>query len=198
MIAHIQGKVTALTLNRAIVDVAGVGYEVLLSPSQISTLAVGETVLIHTSAVIREDSWTLYGFSDTVAKELFIQLQSVSGIGPKAAYSLLSALNATDIERAIGAGDHVTLEKVPGVGKKMASRIILELKDRFAGSRSGTASRSAWRGPVIEALTGLGYSTKEAESAVDRIVEHEGESLDKLELGEILKRSLSHSQPKKK
>ena len=198
MIAHIQGKVTALTLNRAIVDVAGVGYEVLLSPSQISTLAVGETVLIHTSAVIREDSWTLYGFSDTVSKELFIQLQSVSGIGPKAAYSLLSALNATDIERAIGAGDHVTLEKVPGVGKKMASRIILELKDRFAGSRSGTASRSAWRGPVIEALTGLGYSTKEAESAVDRIVEHEGESLDKLELSEILKRSLSHSQPKKK
>jgi Holliday junction DNA helicase RuvA len=198
VIAHIQGKVTALTLNRAIVDVAGVGYEVLLSPSQISTLAVGETVLIHTSAVIREDSWTLYGFSDTVSKELFIQLQSVSGIGPKAAYSLLSALNATDIERAIGAGDHVTLEKVPGVGKKMASRIILELKDRFAGSRSGTASRSAWRGPVIEALTGLGYSTKEAESAVDRIVEHEGESLDKLELSEILKRSLSHSQPKKK
>ena len=197
MIAHIQGKVTALTLNRAIVDVAGVGYEVLLSPSQISTLAVGETVLIHTSAVIREDSWTLYGFSDTVSKELFIQLQSVSGIGPKAAYSLLSALNATDIERAIGAGDHVTLEKVPGVGKKMASRIILELKDRFAGSRSGTASRSAWRGPVIEALTGLGYSTKEAESAIDRIVEHEGESLDKLELSEILKRSLSNSQPKK-
>lgn len=197
MIAILRGKVLSLSLNKAIIDTNGVGYEVIISPTLISRLELGSDVTVHTSAVIREDSWTLYGFSDLESKELFIELQGVTGIGPKAAYSMLSALAPSELQRAIGSGESATLEQVPGVGKKMASRIILELKDRYSTFGSGRTKEKQWHAPVLQALIGLGFSAKEGESAIESAQRQSNDDFASLELSEILKRTLSQSKSKK-
>ena len=130
MIAVIRGTIIEITLNRAIIDVGGVGYEVIVAPTSVSSLVAGSEITLYTSAVIREDSWTLYGFFEKSAKDLFVELQSVTGVGPKVAYSLISAIPPNELINSIAIGENSRLEKVSGVGKKMASRIILELKDR--------------------------------------------------------------------
>ena len=196
MIASLQGIVIDLSLNRLILDVNGVGYEVVASPSFISTLAIGSEAMLHIASVIREDSWTLYGFTDKRVKETFLDLQSVSGVGPKVAYSITSALGPTELHDAIGSGDHRRLEEIPGVGKKMASRLILELKDRY--SSAGRSSSSPWRNQVIEALLGLGFTRRDAENSIDRAQQNSDEDFASLELAEVLRRSLSQSRAQNK
>ena len=195
MIALLTGQVVDVRLNQLIIDVSGVGYQVIVAPELASETKVGSLISIHTSLVVREDSWTLFGFSSTEAKELFIELQSVTGIGPKVASALLAVYGPEDLKNAIGSQDHAALERVPGIGKKVASRIVLELKDKFGGGyKSKSSLNRPWRNQVLGALTGLGYSQKEADQALDDVIANFGRTPNEADLPEMLKLALARSR----
>lgn len=195
MIALISGTVIDVRLNQLIIDVSGIGYQVLVAPELASETKIGESITLHTSLVVREDSWTLFGFSSNDAKTLFAELQSVTGIGPKVASALLAVYGPEELKNAIGSEDNAALERVPGIGKKVASRIILELRDKFGGSYKSKNSLSGpWRLQVVGALTGLGYSNKEAEAALDDVVANFGRTPTESDLPEMLKLALARSR----
>lgn len=195
MIALISGTVIDVRLNQLIIDVSGIGYQVLVAPELASETKIGESITLHTSLVVREDSWTLFGFSSNDAKTLFAELQSVTGIGPKVASALLAVYGPEELKNAIGSEDTAALERVPGIGKKVASRIILELRDKFGGSYKSKNSLSGpWRLQVVGALTGLGYSNKEAEAALDDVVANFGRTPTESDLPEMLKLALARSR----
>jgi Holliday junction DNA helicase RuvA len=197
MIAHISGSILDVRLNQLVIDVGGIGYQVTVAPELAADSRVGQSISIHTSLVVREDSWTLFGFSNADAKNLFEQLQSVTGIGPKVASALLAVYQPEELRSAIAAQDNAALERVPGIGKKVASRIILELKDKFGGGyRSKSSLSGPWRTQVIGALTGLGYSAKEAESALDDVLSDFGRTPTEADLPEMLKLALAQSRRK--
>jgi len=197
MIAHLSGSILDVRLNQLVIDVAGIGYQVTVAPELAADSRVGQSISLHTSLVVREDSWTLFGFSNADAKNLFEQLQSVTGIGPKVASALLAVYQPEELRSAIAAQDNAALERVPGIGKKVASRIILELKDKFGGGyRSKSSLSGPWRTQVIGALTGLGYSAKEAESALDDVLSDFGRTPTEADLPEMLKLALAQSRRK--
>ena len=176
MIASVRGKVAAVSLSTAVVEVGGIGIELLCTPNTLAALRTGEEAHLPTSLVVREDSLTLFGFTDTDERTLFELLQTASGVGPKLAQAMLAVLSPDGIRLAIAGEDAKTLTKVPGIGQKGAQRVILELKDRI-GAPTGTASTPAaatpgaapWRDQVTEALIGLGYNAKDADKAVTAI-----------------------------
>lgn len=182
MIAHLRGTVAAVTLSTVVVDVGGVGYQVLCTPSTIAGVRQDREVQLATSMVVREDSMTLYGFADTDERDMFELLQTASGVGPKVAQAMLAVLEPDRIRQSIGAGDLATLTSVPGIGRKGAERIVLELKDRIGAAATVVAGGhgSAWRDQVHEAMLGLGISTKDADTAVDTVASRlePGESPD--------------------
>ena len=197
MIAHLSGSILDVRLNQLVIDVGGIGYQVTVAPEIAAESRVGQSISLHTSLVVREDSWTLFGFSNADAKNLFEQLQSVTGIGPKVASALLAVYQPEELRSAIAAQDNAALERVPGIGKKVASRIILELKDKFGGGyRSKSSLSGPWRTQVIGALTGLGYSPKEAESALDDVLSDFGRTPTEADLPEMLKLALAQSRRK--
>jgi Holliday junction DNA helicase RuvA len=197
MISHLSGSILDVRLNQLVIDVAGIGYQVTVAPELAADSRVGQSISLHTSLVVREDSWTLFGFSNADAKNLFEQLQSVTGIGPKVASALLAVYQPEELRSAIAAQDNAALERVPGIGKKVASRIILELKDKFGGGyRSKSSLSGPWRTQVIGALTGLGYSAKEAESALDDVLSDFGRTPTEADLPEMLKLALAQSRRK--
>jgi len=197
MIAHLSGSILDVRLNQLVIEVGGIGYQVTVAPELASDSRVGQSISLHTSLVVREDSWTLFGFSNADAKNLFEQLQSVTGIGPKVASALLAVYQPEELRSAIAAQDNAALERVPGIGKKVASRIILELKDKFGGGyRSKSSLSGPWRTQVIGALTGLGYSAKEAESALDDVLSDFGRTPTEADLPEMLKLALAQSRRK--
>ena len=197
MISHLSGSILDVRLNQLVIDVAGIGYQVTVAPELAADSRVGQSISLHTSLVVREDSWTLFGFSNADAKNLFEQLQSVTGIGPKVASALLAVYQPEELRSAIAAQDNAALERVPGIGKKVASRIILELKDKFGGGyRSKSSLSGPWRTQVIGALTGLGYSAKEAESALDDVLSDFGRTPTETDLPEMLKLALAQSRRK--
>jgi Holliday junction DNA helicase RuvA len=197
MIAHLSGSILDVRLNQLVIDVGGIGYQVTVAPELAAESRVGQLISLHTSLVVREDSWTLFGFSNADAKNLFEQLQSVTGIGPKVASALLAVYQPEELRSAIAAQDNAALERVPGIGKKVASRIILELKDKFGGGyRSKSSLSGPWRTQVIGALTGLGYSAKEAESALDDVLSNFGRNPTEADLPEMLKLALAQSRRK--
>ena len=197
MIAHLSGSILDVRLNQLVIDVGGIGYQVTVAPEIAAESRVGQSISLHTSLVVREDSWTLFGFSNADAKNLFEQLQSVTGIGPKVASALLAVYQPEELRSAIAAQDNAALERVPGIGKKVASRIILELKDKFGGGyRSKSSLSGPWRTQVIGALTGLGYSAKEAESALDDVLSDFGRTPSEADLPEMLKLALAQSRRK--
>lgn len=197
MIAHISGSILDVRLNQLVIDVGGIGYQVTVAPELAADSRVGQSISLHTSLVVREDSWTLFGFSNADAKNLFEQLQSVTGIGPKVASALLAVYQPEELRSAIAAQDNAALERVPGIGKKVASRIILELKDKFGGGyRSKSSLSGPWRTQVIGALTGLGYSAKEAESALDDVLSDFGRTPTEADLPQMLKLALAQSRRK--
>lgn len=197
MIAHLSGVILDVRLNQLVIDVSGLGYQVTVAPELAVESRVGAKISLHTSLVVREDSWTLYGFSSADSKNLFEQLQSVTGIGPKVASALLAVYSPDELRNAIAAQDNAALERVPGIGKKVASRIILELKDKFGGGyRSKSSLSGPWRTQVIGALTGLGYSTKEAESALDNVLANFSGIPTESDLPEMLKLALAQSRRK--
>jgi len=174
MIAFVRGEVAAVTLNSAVLEVGGVGLELLCTPNTLATLRPGHPVLLPTSMVVREDSLTLFGFLDDDEKSCFELLQTASGVGPKLAQAMLAVLNPDDLRRAVATEDVKTLTRVPGIGQKGAQRIILELKDRLGapvgtGAQRLAAAHETWRDQVHQGLVGLGWSTREAETAVENV-----------------------------
>jgi Holliday junction DNA helicase RuvA len=174
MIASVRGRVAAINPDGAVVEVGGVGLAVTCAPTTLAGLRVGEPARLSTSLVVREDSLTLYGFADDDARGLFELLQTASGVGPRLAQAVL-AVHAPDvIRKAIATGDTATLTRVPGIGRKGAERLVLELRDRIGPVSSGGEGivRSlpvdgvSWPDQVRQALIGLGWSAAQADQAV--------------------------------
>ncbi|WP_418058922.1 Holliday junction branch migration protein RuvA [Pimelobacter simplex] len=192
MIAFVRGQVAALSLTSAVVEVGGVGLELMCTPGTLAQLRTGAQATLPTSMIVREDSLTLYGFADEDEKVLFELVQTASGVGPKLAQAILAVLSPDGVRTAIAGDDVKTLTKVPGIGQKGAQRIILELKDRIgaptgapvAGARP---SADAWRDQVHQGLVGLGYNTKDAEKAVDAVAPDAGDAPD---VGALLRAAL--------
>jgi len=192
MIAFVRGEVAQLSLNSAVLEVGGVGLELLCTPNTLATLRPGATAMLPTSMVVREDSLTLFGFLDDDEKSCFELLQTASGVGPKLAQAMLAVLSPDDLRRAVAGEDVKTLTKVSGIGQKGAQRIILELKDRLGapvslGAQRAVVAQETWRDQVHQGLVGLGWSTKEAESAVEAVAPQANGSPD---VGALLRAAL--------
>ena len=170
MIAFVRGRVAALTLNAAVVDVGGVGYHVFCTPSTLAGLRLGAETQLATSMVVREDSTTLYGFADVDERDMFELVQTASGVGPKVAQAMLAVLPPDRLRQAISGADHAALTAVPGIGRKGAERIVVELKDRVGSPVTAVVSGgTGWRDQVRDALQGLGWSVRDADRAVDTV-----------------------------
>ncbi|MFZ2118184.1 MAG: Holliday junction branch migration protein RuvA [Pseudonocardiaceae bacterium] len=176
MIASVRGQVISVELDHAVVEVGGgVGLAVHAVPATLATLRRGEQTQLSTSLVVREDSLTLYGFADAAARELFVLLQTVSGVGPRLALAMLAVLEPDTLRTALAQGDLTVLTRVPGIGRKGAERLVVELRDRvgvLAPVATGPLTRGggAVRTQVTEALVGLGFAVRQAELAVDAVL----------------------------
>jgi Holliday junction DNA helicase RuvA len=189
MISSISGSVKSTSINSLVVEVGGVGL-LLQVPIRIAAkMQVGERVSFHTYLIVREDALTLYGFTEIVDRDFFELLLSVTGIGPKVAQSILANSTAASIANAIITSNLKSLEAVPGLGKKGAQRLVLELKDKAAGFASGkSGSDLTIFNQVENALSGLGYSNKEANAMLSQVIKDE--KIDGLSVGQILKLAL--------
>lgn len=196
MISLLYGRIRNLQIDRAVIDVGGVGLGVIITPATSSKLSVGNEAQFFTALVVREDSLTLFGFLDEQSRALFELVQTVSGIGPKVAMSILAVLSPEDLASAIATESVATIERVPGIGHKGAQRLILELKgkikdiDRGASIISQTAP---WRDQLTSALMGLGFSAKEADQAIASVISQLlPQKIDpaELSLSELLKSAL--------
>jgi len=172
VIAQLRGVVAAVGATWVLVDVNGFGVRALCTPATASAQRLGAETTLATSLVVREDSLTLYGFSGTDERDSFELVQTASGIGPKIALSVVSVLGPDDLRAAVAAGNVAALTRVPGIGAKGAQRLILELKDKIgqlavAGRAGGEAL--GWRGQVKAGLEGLGWSSRDADAACDRV-----------------------------
>jgi holliday junction DNA helicase RuvA len=178
MIAHLRGKLLAKHPNQAIVETGGVGYDVTISVPTFSELpAVGAEVALHVHTHVREDLIALYGFSRTAEKLLFEKLISVSGIGPKLAITILSGMAADEMAGAIRGNDVARLTRIPGIGRKTAERLVLELRDKLPAAtlEAPTASpMNAVEEDVLSALVNLGYQRAAAEKAVTSVAKNGG------------------------
>lgn len=177
MIAHLRGKLISKHPNQAIVEAGGVGYDVAISVPTFSQLpSVGSDVALHIHIHVREDAIALFGFLRADEKQLFEKLITVSGIGPKLAITILSGMPTSDMVAAIRANDHARLTRIPGIGKKTAERMCVELRDKLEGfgAQQAVAAVSAVEEDVISALTNLGYQRTLAEKAVERAVASAG------------------------
>jgi Holliday junction DNA helicase RuvA len=192
MIAFVRGEVATVTLTSAVVEVGGVGLEVMCTPNTLATLRTGQTATLPTSMVVREDSLTLFGFADEDEKQVFELVQTASGVGPKLAQAMLAVLTPDAVRRAVAGDDVRTLTTVPGIGQKGAQRIILELKDRIgvavAVSGGGVPVLvEPWRDQVQQGLVGLGWSAKDADKAIEAVSDQAGEEPD---VGALLRAAL--------
>jgi Holliday junction DNA helicase RuvA len=178
MIASVRGTVTALAPDGAVVEVGGVGLAVSCSPGTLARLRVGESARLATSLVVREDSLTLYGFADDDERALFELLQTANGVGPKLAQTMLAVHPPRELRRAIATSDFASLTQVPGIGRKGAERIVIELRDRIGSidggeptvaAGAGVVAVAPWRDQLGHALAGLGFSGKEAADAIDAV-----------------------------
>ena len=176
MIAFVQGRVAEVGLSSVVIDIGGVGLELNCTPGTLASLREGAHTTLPTTMVVREESLTLFGFTDDDEKSMFELLQTASGVGPKLAQAMLAVHGPDELRRAVLQEDVRTLTQVPGVGQKGAQRIILELKDRIgaptggsAANRSPVPAEPAWRAQVRDGLVGLGWSVKEADKAIELV-----------------------------
>ncbi|OBH98416.1 Holliday junction branch migration protein RuvA [Mycobacterium sp. E2733] len=176
MIASVRGEVLEVALDHAVIEAAGVGYRVNATPSTLATLRTGTEARLITAMVVREDSMTLYGFPDSDTRDLFLTLLTVSGVGPRLAMATLAVHDAATLRQVLHDSDVTALTRVPGIGKRGAERMVLELRDKVGavavGAPGGTPAVNghAVRGPVVEALVGLGFAVKQAEEATDKVL----------------------------
>jgi Holliday junction DNA helicase RuvA len=186
MIATVRGRVGALALDSAVVEVGGVGILVQAAPGTLAELRVGQEATLYTSLVVREDSLTLFGFLTDDERSTFETVQTVSGIGPRLALAMLAVHEPEGLRRAVATEDLVALTRVPGIGRKGAQRLVLELKDRIGPpGRPGetspalAATSADGRPQVRDALVGLGWTAKAADDALDlALADGEGSSTD--------------------
>ena len=197
MISLLSGTVRAVATDRLTVEVGGFGLSVLVNPQTSAQVTLGSHIQLFTSLVVREDSLTLFGFINEESRALFELVQTVSGIGPKVALSILGALTPEDLGRAISQEDIAAIEKVPGIGRKGAQRLILELKGKLSDlshAQQYQSHQPAWREQLTSALVSLGFSPKESDSAISNVVSNlQAQEVDasKLELSELLKLTLA-------
>lgn len=184
MIASLRGTVINIGLSSAVIECNGVGYEVVTTPNTLSQLVRGEEALVLTTMVVREDAMKLYGFIDSESREMFTVLQTVSGLGPRLALACESVLSPLEISQAITNADAKTLQRVPGVGKRMADRLIVELKGKVAAFAAGVVDEGGEQislpnaniasevvvEQVSQALVGLGFSEKQSDDAVSFVL----------------------------
>ncbi|KPI10307.1 Holliday junction ATP-dependent DNA helicase ruvA [Actinobacteria bacterium OV450] len=175
MIAFVSGPVAALAPTLAVIEVGGVGMAVQCTPTTIAGLRMGETARLATSLVVREDSLTLYGFADDDERQVFELLQTASGVGPRLAQAMLGVHSPDALRLAVSTGDEKALTAVPGIGKKGAQKLLLELKDKLGAPLVGAQRAPAATGPapwteqLAAALIGLGYASREADEAVSAV-----------------------------
>ncbi len=205
MIAHLNGVVSALGPDLAVLEVGGVGLAVSCAPSTLATLRIGTATRLATSLVVREDSLTLYGFVDDDERILFELLQTASGVGPRLAQAVLAIHRPAAIRRAVASSDVAALTQVPGIGKKGAERLLIDLKDRLGtGPESGPIGAAdgaglpggepGWRRSLMQALLGLGWNPREAQAALQAVTPEAEERIergDSVEVGALLRQALS-------
>lgn len=190
MIAQLSGTVAHAGAASLVLDVQGVGYRILSTPATLGELRVGSTATLHTQLVVREDSMTLFGFLSAGERDTFEQLQGVQGVGAKLALAMLAVHSPEALAGAVAAGDQKALTKVPGIGPKVAARLLLELGGRLVlpEDAPGAPAPDA-RGEVVDALVGLGYAAKQAQAAVDAVAE---EPVTAAQTGATLRAALKH------
>jgi Holliday junction DNA helicase RuvA len=197
MISLLTGTVRSIASDRISVDLGGRRIIKKKNPQTSVQLTMGSQVQIFTSFVVREDSLTLFGFINDESRSLFELVQTVSGIGPKVALSILGALTPEDLARAISQEDIGAIEKVPGIGRKGAQRLILELKGKLtdlSSTQQYKGHQPAWREQLTSALVSLGFSPKESDGAISQVVStlhSDGVDAAQLELSELLKLALA-------
>jgi holliday junction DNA helicase RuvA len=183
VIASLRGRVVSVRLDAVVLEVGGVGLLVQATPGTLADLRPGHEAELSTSMVVREDALTLFGFADADERDVFETVQTVSGIGPRLALAMLAVHTPEGLRTAVAGQDLTALMRVPGIGRKGAQRIVLELTDRLGApsTRTGTAGSAAgatsavgadpsWRDQVLDALVGLGWPAKQAAEAVDSVV----------------------------
>ncbi|HSZ42119.1 MAG TPA: Holliday junction branch migration protein RuvA [Trebonia sp.] len=177
MIAHLNGTVTGVSPDGAVIDVGGVGLRVQCTPDTLAELKPGELAKVATSLVVREDSLTLFGFGSEDERNVFELLQTASGVGPRLALAMLAVHSPDALRKAVANEDLNSLTMVPGIGKKGAQRIVLELKDKLGapgelglvGVSPRPAAQPSWRDAVQSGLVNLGWSARDAELAVTAV-----------------------------
>ncbi|SDC94389.1 Holliday junction branch migration protein RuvA [Rhodococcus tukisamuensis] len=179
MIASVRGEVLEIALDHVVLEAAGVGYRLNATPATLSTLTRGADVRLVTAMIVREDSMTLYGFHDTESRDLFGLLQTVSGVGPRLAMATLAVLEPVALRKALAEGNVTALTRVPGIGKRGAERMVVELRDKVEavptaadphlGGAAGVVPGLV-REQIVEALVGLGFPLKQAEPATDSVL----------------------------
>ena len=182
MIAHLNGTVAGVSPDGAVIDVGGVGLRVQCTPDTLATLKPGETARVATSLIVREDSLTLFGFGSEDERNVFELLQTASGIGPRLALAMLAVYSPDALRRAVAAEDLNALTMVPGIGRKGAQRIVLELKDRLGapgevaagGPAPARKDQPSWRDQVQSGLMNLGWPAREAEAAIAAVEAESG------------------------
>ncbi len=195
MIASISGKVLETRIDGLVINVGGVGMFVLCAPDLVASVKVGQEIFIYTSLIVREDSLTLFGFETTASRELFELVQSVSGFGPKLAFTILAAMAPEEFRFAIASEDVNRLKQTPGVGAKGAQRLVLELKDRIGSSaltNQNAKETQVWKQQLEQGLVGLGWSTKDAHKAIAAVeseIEERSQTKD-VDVAFLLKRAL--------
>ncbi|QCX27432.1 Holliday junction branch migration protein RuvA [Nocardioides jishulii] len=192
MISYVRGTVTGVNLTSAVVEVGGIGLQVLCSPGTLASLRHGQEAQLATSFVVREDSMTLFGFLDEDERACFEMVQTASGVGPKLAQAVMAVMTPDGLRRAIADDDVKALTRVPGIGQKGAQRIILELRDRIgapvgASGSPAPSATDAGREQVLQGLVGLGWSVKEADKAVDAVL---ADGNDPTDVGGLLRAAL--------
>ena len=196
MISLLNGVVRSISLDRAIIEVGGVGLSVSLTTATTSQLNLGAPVQLFTSLVVREDSLTLFGFLDEESRSAFELVQTVSGIGPKVALAILGAHTPQSLAVAIAQEDIKAIEKVPGIGRKGAQRLILELNGKisdFGSSDHKQIHQPVWREQLASALVSLGFSAKDADAAITAVIGQYADSgvdAQNVDISELLKAAL--------
>lgn len=199
MIAFVRGNVASIGGTDVVVDVGGIGLALSCTPSAASSVRLGEPADLAASLVVREDSLTLYGFADADERATFELLQTASGVGPRLAQAMLAVLSPDELRHAVSTEDLAALTRVPGIGKKGAQRIVIELRDKLGASGVAQASAGpvgsngageSWRSQVHAALLGLGWPAAQADAAVDEVAPSVGDGIEPGDTPGILKAAL--------
>lgn len=194
MIASVRGRVLDLRLDAVVLEVGGVGLLAHATPATLGSLRIGAEASLATALVVREDALTLYGFADGDERDVFETVQTVSGVGPRLALAMLAVHTPDALRRAVATEDLTALQRVPGIGRKGAQRIVLELGDRLGPALSVTEGRGPaapdQRDAVVEALVGLGWNTRAAEDAVRAVVPEDAGAVETDDVAAVLRGAL--------